>query len=215
MRRSLLLATASVLVFILVSPLLADDFMPPDFRGDQLTCTAVWEFTGEVTHYELWPDSVSCVGDGGFHSLFTALTHADYDTTTLFVNDAGYVYTDTLPSVIQITMNNWVDDYQFKHVWIQITYAGQGQPDVTSVIGADDSSQWGNPYPGEFMTRVDYDATHLAEYWRIQPNPNMDGIDILVPPFTRIDEIVVDTWSTDEPVRDEQRSWGDVKSLYR
>ena len=215
MRRLLLLAAVTVLAAVVVSPLLADDFMPPDFRGDPLTYLAVWEFTNPpVNQYDIDPDFVTDVGDG-YHSLFSAYTHVNYDNATLFWDPTGFIYTTDQPSQIDVELNNWIDDYQFKHVWIQITYSGQGMPTVVDVRGADSSEQWSDPYPGQFVHQIDFDPSHAMDYWIIQPNPNMESILIDIPPFTSIDEIVVDTWSTDEPVGNEQRSWSDVKTLFR
>ncbi len=49
----------------------------------------------------------------------------------------------------------------------------------------------------------------------IRPNPQMEDIVIEVPYCTVIDQIVVDTICSPDPVGDESTSWSDVKALFR
>jgi len=215
MRRFTILTVVSMLALFFVSPLIAEDFMPPDFRGDPLTYTAFWEFTNDPGPADIWPDVVNSVGDG-VHSLFTAQTHTHRDDSVVFWDPTGALYTLAAPGQLAFFLNNWVDPYVFKHIWVQVTYTSQGPaPFVSSVLGADDSLQWPDPYVGYFLNRIDVDANHFVEYWQIQPNPNMEYVYLDLPPFTSIDEVVIDTWSTDEPVDNEGKSWGEVKSLFR
>ncbi len=88
-------------------------------------------------------------------------------------------------------------------------------PFVTEVLGADESLQWPDPYVGYPVNRIDVDNNHFVEYWQIQPNPNMEWIYLDLPAFCQVLEVVIDTWSTDSPVDNEAKSWGEVKSLYR
>jgi hypothetical protein len=215
MRRLIsLLAVLASFVF-LATPLLADDFLPPDFRGDPLSYKAVWEFDTDPGPGDIWPDAVTSVGDG-IHELFTAQTHTHRNTDLVFWDPQGYLYTTDLPGELAFFLNNWVDPYVYKHVWVQITYTAQGQPPcVSGLEGADESSQWSNPYIGCCVYSIEHDANHRVEYWRISPNPNMEYVYVLLPPFTTIDEVVIDTWSTDSVVDAESKSWGELKALYR
>ncbi len=49
----------------------------------------------------------------------------------------------------------------------------------------------------------------------IRPNPQSEDIIIEVPYCTIIDQIVVDTICTPDPVATEDRSWSDIKALFR
>jgi len=215
MRRFLMLTVTTMLAVFFVSPLFADDFMPPDFRGDPLTYTAFWEFTNDPGPGDIWPDLVYSTGDG-VHELFNAQTHTHRDVSVVFWDPDGFLYTLEAPGQLAFFLNNWVDPYVFKHIWIQVTYSSQClAPYVSSVLGADESLQWPDPYVGYFLSRIDWDANHFVEYWKIEPNPNMEYVYLELPPFTTIDEVVIDTWSTDEPVENEGKSWGEVKALFR
>jgi hypothetical protein len=215
MRRFVLLAVASMLAVFFVSPLFAEDFWPPDFRSDPLTYTAYWEFTNDPGPGDIWPDLINSVGYGE-HELFTAVTHAHRDINFVFWDPAGFLFTGDAPGQIDFFLNNWVDVYVYKHIWIQVTYSSLDQPPyVSSVLGADESLQWSDPYIGYFVQRQDVDANHFVEYWQIQPNPNMEHIYLELPPNVSIDEVVIDTWSTDSPVSNEEKSWGGVKALFR
>jgi len=214
MRRLQLLTVASMLTVFFVSPLFAEDFMPPLFRGDPLTYTATWEFLTDPGPGDIWPDTINSVGDG-VHSLFNAQTHTHRDVNFVFWDPAGFLFTQNAPGQLAFFLNNWVDPYQFKHVWIQVTYTSADLPPyVSSVIGADESMQWPDPYIGYPISRIDVDANHFVEHWQIQPNPNMEYVYLELPPHTRIDEVVIDTWSTEHPVSNELKSWGEVKALF-
>lgn len=205
-----------MLTAFFVSPILAEDFLIPDFRGDPLSYTAYWEFDNDPGPGDIWPDVVSSVGDG-IHELFTAQTHTHRNVDLVFWNTEGFLYTLDAPGQLAFFLNNWVDPYNFKHIWIQVTYTAQDQPPyVSTVEGADDSSQWGlDPYPGQFGYRIDVDTNHFVEYWVIMPNPNMEYVYLELPAHVTIDEVVIDTWSTNSSVDSEATSWGGVKSLYR
>ena len=207
MRRLLLLTAALMLAVVLCSPVLADDVLPPGFRGDPLTCLFVWEFTSPpISLYDIDPDTVLYVGDQ-FHELYNYYVHINYLHESLFWDPLGFIYTTDQPTQFTIELNNWIDEYPYKHLWIQVTYGGQGIPTIAGVVSGATID--------EPMGRTDLDANHFVEYWRLQPNPTWERVIVDMPPYTTIDEIVIDTWSTDSPVRAEQRSWGEVKSLYR
>lgn len=215
MRTCLLVTAAAMLAVFFVSPVMAEDFLPPDFRGDPLTYSAFWEFTNDPGPGDIWPDLVNSVGDG-VHELFIAQTHTHRDAQVVFWDPAGSLYTLDQPGQLAFFLTNWIDPYVFKHIWVQVTYTSQGQaPYVSGVEGADDSLQWDDPYIGYPVNRMDVDLNHFVEYWQIMPNPNMEYVYLELPPFTSIDEVVIDTWSTDEPVAIESTSWGEVKSLFR
>jgi hypothetical protein len=215
MRQFLTLAFVCALTICLTTPLFAEDFLPPDFRGDPLSYTAFWEFTNDPGPGDIWPDNVFWTGDG-VHDLFNADTHTHRDINVVFWDPAGFLYTTDAPGQLAFFLNNWVDPYVFKHIWVQVTYSTQTQPPyISAVEGADSSSQWPDPYIGYFVSRNDVDANHFVEYWQIQPNPNMEYVYLELPPFTTIDEVVIDTWSTDSPVDTEDSSWGNLKALFR
>ena len=216
MKHLLILAGASILMLVAVSPLSADDFMPSPARGDPLSYLAIWEFDIDPgPGLDIPPDYVEFWGDG-IHELFDAVTHMHRDPERVFWDPAGYLYTLGMPGELAFFLNNWVDDYPYKHIWVQVTYTTQNCPPcVSHVLGADSSLQWPDPYMGYPMYRIEHDPMHFVEYWQIQRNPNMEYVYLNFPAYTTIDEVVIDTWSTVSEVGNEETTWSGVKSLYR
>ena len=219
--KKILLAVAALLVWTAWA--LADDFLPPDFRGDPLTVTAEWDMTADFTiepysYYNYPPDNLNTVGDGQ-HQLGTAFTHAHFTQTVFWRPDGtgdGVAYTSDLPGQIDFFLVNWTDPYPFKHIWIQITYGGQGVPVVSGVVGPNpETNTWTDPTYGGFQQAIDVNPNQRVEYWILMPNPDREHIYLDLPPFTEVDQVLIDTISTQEPVGNEETSWSGVKALYR
>ena len=196
----------------------ADDFMPPEFRGGELTVMAEWDFTADFTappfnYYNYTPDNLTTVGDG-IHELGDAFTHAHFSETMFWRQ--GEAYTLDAPGQIDFYLVNWIDNYPYKHIWVQITFSGQGAPYVGSVVGpnANDNS-WVNPTYGTPEFSIDVDLNHRVEYWVLRPNPDREHIYLEVPPFTTVEQIVIDTISTPSPVSSEETTFDGLKALYR
>ncbi len=202
------------LSILLAGPILADDFFPPDWRGDILTVQAGWEFDADFMSDpdNVPPDVFNTIGNGLF-DFGDCVTHAHLDSLAWQVDPAdslnGWVINlDDVPHIADFVLENWIDDYEFKHIWIQITWGGQAPPMVVQVIGP-------NPSQGTFMTGFDPDPNHHVEYWVLVPNPDCEAIDIMLPPGTWLDEVVIDTICTQDEVDNESSSWGEVKALFR
>ncbi|HOX24358.1 MAG TPA: hypothetical protein PLL30_01215 [Candidatus Krumholzibacteria bacterium] len=200
---------------------LADDFMPPDWRGDPLTVLAEWEFTVDFTPDPLNvpPENLITAGDGT-HLLGDAWTHAHVGENVFWEVDPGdpndgRAYTLDLPGQIDFFLVNWIDEYEFKHIWIQITYGGQGRPVVSGVLGPNPfDNGWVDPTFGVFQFAIEVDPNHRVESWILMPNPDREHVYVDVPPWTWVDQVVIDTISTPEPVAVESRNWSDVKALF-
>lgn len=209
------------LVALTASLATADDFMPPDWRGDPLSVMVEWDFIADFNPdpMNILPDQLVTVGDG-IHPLGTAWTHAHASDSVHWADDPnqpgdGVAMTDSVPGEIDFFLVNWTDDYEFKHIWIQITYGGEGVPFVTEVVGPNpDDNSWTNPTFGYPRDMFDVDPNHRVEYWMLMPNPDREHIYIHIPPYTWVDQVVIDTISTPEPVATEARTWSDVKGLF-
>ncbi|MBU8870132.1 MAG: hypothetical protein KOO60_04565 [Gemmatimonadales bacterium] len=203
---------------------LADDFMPPEFRGDYLTVMAEWDFLTDWGTGDIPADNLVTVGDGGDHLLGGAWTHThDVFDNLNWVEDPsdpqdGVAMSGANGGQLGFYLVNWIDDYQFKHLWIQITYGGEGVPFVSSVVGPNPlTNSWPDPtygIPGD-VGPFEVDADHRVEYWLLMPNPDREYVYIDIPPFTWVDQVVIDTISTMEPVGAEESSWDSLKALFR
>ncbi len=198
---------------------MADDFLPPEFRGDELTVMAEWDFVTDFTvdpynHYNYPPDQLVTVGDGGAHTLGNAFTHAHF-TDTVFWRP-GEAFTLEEPGQIDFYLVNWIDEYPYKHLWIQITYGGQGTPWVNSVVGPDPmDGSWTNPSYGQLADILPTEPGRRVEYWVLQPNPDREHIYLDIPPYTDVQQILVDTISTPSPVASEPITLDSIKALFR
>lgn len=225
MNRSKKLSLVLLALLVWATCAVADDFMPPEFRGDPLTVTAEWDFIADFTgdpynYYNYPPDYLNTIGDG-IHALGTAVTHAHFSETVFHGADPndpddGIAYTLDAPGQIDFFLVNWTDPYPYKHIWIQITYAGQGVPQISSVVGPNpQTNTWTDPTFGRFEYAIEANPNQRVEYWILMPNPDREHIYLELPPFTEVDQVLIDTVSTESPVGTEETSWSGVKALYR
>ena len=206
------LCFAFALIFALGTTVQADDFNPPPWRGGPLTVQAEWEFTLPDL-YDVVPEYLVTVGDG-IHSLGTAWTHG-HPTDLFWEPDPnepgdGRAYSGAIPGTLDLFLVNWEDLYDYKYIWVQITYGGQGVPVVYEVV----APPWENPVFGMPVWSWEGVGRRIEE-WVIAINPNREYVNIEFPPFTWVDQIVVDTISTQGPTSVEDSSWGQIKALYR
>lgn len=197
---------------------LADDFMPPEFRGDELTVMAEWDFLQNFTiepydYYNYPPDQLVTVGDG-IHELGDAFTHAHF-TETMFWRE-GEAYTLDQWGQIDFYVVNWTDPYPYKHLWIQITFRGAGVPYVGSIIAPNpQTGSWTDPSEGSPQDRIEVNPNQRVEYWVLQPNPDREHIYLDVPPDTVVEQVLIDTISTPSPVSADETTLDGIKALFR
>lgn len=209
-----------LLAMVAISPVLADDFLPPDWRGDPLTVMVEWNFATDFNPdpMNILPDNLQTVGDG-IHQLGDAFTHAHASEEVVWVGEDGLwgiARTYELHGEIDFFLVNWVDDFEFKHIWIQLTYGGLGVPIVSGINGPNPySGGWTDPTVGQFVSSMEIDETHRVEYWLLIPNPDREHIYVTLPPHTWLDQIVIDTISTQDPIAVENETWSGVKTLFR
>ena len=77
---------------------------------------------------------------------------------------------------------------------MQITYGGQGVPQVYEVI----APPWGDEIYGTWVETIDYGPGQRIERWLLQPNPDREFVNIEIPPSTWIDEVIIDTISSND-----------------
>ena len=200
---------------------LADDFLPPDWRGDPLTVLVAWDFDWDFTDdpMNIGADTLVTVGDG-IHELNDVFVHAHASATVGWETDPdepwdGRAYTGDAPGEIDFFLGNWFDEYEFKHIWVQLTFGGQGLVQVVDVVAPNpDTGGWTDPVHGALNEAFQVDPAHRIETWVLMPNPDREHIYVSLPPFSYLDQIVIDTISTNDPIAAEARSWSDVKNLF-
>jgi hypothetical protein len=211
------------LATVFCGPVLAEDFMPPPWRDDPLTVVATWEFTLDFNPdpMTILPDVLVTVGDG-IHEFHHDLTHAHANEFVFWQQDPddpdnGRAATQEDPGEMAFYLANWVDDYLYKHIWVQFHFGGQGVPFVAEVVGPnvmDDT--WDQPVQyGQPLGSYEIDPNRRVEYWLLEPNPNREFVYVHIPSFTWLDQIVIDTISTNDVIRTESETWSGVKNLFR
>ena len=206
-----------LIVVVLAWPAVGDDFDPPGWRGDPLTVRAEWDFqTPAGWNTNIAPDSIedplnaeSWVGDGVHPSHndppWNGFTHchAGYDS----INEVYTVAWEPDPQqpndgrvigvypggYLDCFVENFVDDYPDKYVWVQITYGGQGVQ-VSGVIGHPEGAP---DEDGLLVSEADDGTGRRREIWLLHPNPVNESIYISIPPGTWVDQLVIDTISLD------------------
>jgi hypothetical protein len=54
-----------------------------------------------------------------------------------------------------------------------------------------------------------------VEFWHLPYNPDREYVNVELPPFTWIDQVWIETISTNGTIATEYSTWGEVKSLFR
>ncbi len=203
-----------LILFVLlafVTPVMADDLFPPDFRYDPLWYYAEWDpftngdFNGFYADYEASQDDND--PNTYLHTGFS--THLDFDPTPgwAMAPGGGGFWNPLDHATFVANVVNWIDWEPEKLLRIQVTFVdtlSNGPPMITDVLGYD--VPVGGPYGGglfgEFGPMV-LDLDPLREYyyedWFIEPNPDWEQIQFILPMGTIVEQIVIDTVSVPEP----------------
>lgn len=213
MLKVLVCCVTGVLLALAALPAAAHDVCPPWFRGDPLSVYAEWEFVGSDLHDDE-PDTMYWIGDGVHEFNLSCYTHTHaYDV--YWEEDPtdptdGRVYTQSVPGRLDFFVCNFIDGYPYKYIWIQITYGGDGVPFVYETV----APPWDNPYYGELIRVVPCESGQRVESWVLPLNPDREFVKVEIPPFTWVDQVIIETVSTlYSPVED--MSWGSIKAMYR
>jgi hypothetical protein len=206
-----------VLLLLGASAVLADDFSPAPWRGQPLTVAAEWEFINpDLT--DLPPDYFNNIGDG-VHEWLDCYVHTHpqnvyWEEDPADPND-GRAVTAEVPGQLLFFLCNWIDDYEYKYIWVQITYGGEGVPYIYEVVAPNEATNdWPDPVMGQ-PEDVGGLPGYAVEFWVLPYNPDREYVNMEIPPNTWVDQVWIETISTREPIATEKSSWGRVKSLYR
>lgn len=197
--------TIALLVMIsLVTPAMADDLFPPDYRGLPLSYQAEWDqFTNGTFGTGIYTDYENSVDDTdpatNLHTGFS--THLDFDPTpgwTLIPAQGGGFYNPTANATFVANVVNWIDWEPLKELRVQVTYTdgGFGAPAITAVLGYDVPT--GGPYVGSWVgggTGFGPQGQYYFEDWIIVPNPDWEQIQFSLPMGTIVEQLVIDSVS--------------------
>jgi hypothetical protein len=207
----------AVLVVAGATAVFADDFAPAPWRGQPLTVAAEWDFSTSNT-IDVPPDYLNFVGDG-IHPYNDCFGHTHFQNVFWQPNpndpNDGRAYTTDLPGQLLFFNCNFIDDFQHKYIWAQITYGGAGVPFVYEVVAPNAvTNEWEFPVLGTLVERT-LGSGHNVEFWHLPYNPDREYVNIELPPFTWIDQVWIETISTNGSIATEYSTWGEVKSLFR
>jgi len=223
MQRYLIMLAAAVLMVGLAAPALADDFQPASFRGEDLTVAAEWEFISQSL-IDLPPSYINWIDDGvhEYNESCYVHTHPNQVFWAADPNEPGdgIAYTNDIPGQLDFFLCNFIDDYDFKYVWVQITYGETmpgmgGIPYIYEVVAPNEvTNGWENAVYGMQIEFADMPPMYRTELWILPYNPDREFVNLWIPPHTYIDQIWIETIST-PVVPNEDVTWGQLKSLYR
>ncbi len=188
----------------------ADDFAPPEFRGDNLSVQAEWEFN----------DGGANPSDPSFYNQVPGENNEQVSDDTLRTasmtnmtwsngpdNDGRWT-ADANGGNITFDLTNWVDSMSLKQISVQTTFGPdvegtEDNPFVWQITAVDNEI---GTVPQE---NINYQFTeaypapeglgYLQEMWQIEPNPDYEQIVLSVPEGTFVDQVMIDTVSLPEP----------------
>lgn len=217
--KKLLLA---LVLMAIVTPAMADDFAPPEYRGWPLSYTAEWDvFTNGTFGTGIYTDAESFTDDYDDPStyLYNGFgTHIDFgpEGTWSLTPPEGGGFHNTTDATFQASVVNWVDLMPEKWLRIQVTFNDvllNGPPVVTGVTGYSPVSGDG-PHLSIPVASVPVDSTHFYEDWIIIPNPDWEAIEFFLPAGTIVEQLIIDTVSP-EPASMSLLALGAVALLRR
>jgi len=176
-------------VILVFSTAVADDYNPPDWRGDLGTTYAKWSFD----------DGTNPSGpETGWVNPFGAPTlevTGQLPLTEWKADDLGHQGVWKFEDYIQIEIANYDIDNPIKEIWIQVTYQadsiGQGLPlEISTNPGLTSI---------ELVDQEAVDAFYYSETYSVilSPNPSFETIFIEPRNCTAyVDQVVIDTICT-------------------
>ena len=192
------------LVLLFAGAAVADDFAPPDFRGDPLSYTVEWDaFTqGDFSAGIYWDaESYTDDSDPATYLYDQFSTHLDFDDPDGWAwypdSQGGGIYNPDRNASFAAKVINWVDWLPEKKLRVQVIWTGTSFPFISSISGFGPVSG-GEPHL-EGQSDSSNEIGRFWEDWVISPNPDWEQVEFYVPQGTIIEQIVIDTISLPEP----------------
>jgi len=189
--KTLVTLCAVMLVMLAIGTARANDYNPPDWRGEPLTTYQRWEF-GTADNPAIPEDDYT--NPLGIPILAVGGAYPD---TVWLSEDMGHFGVWFFQDSITIQIANFDNDNPLKEIWMQLTYSPQigGEP----VVLTDPDYTWIAPSDEQAIDAYYWQMTyHIG----IEPNPSLETITI-EPPASGgglyLDELVIDTICVPEP----------------
>jgi hypothetical protein len=179
---------------VLINTARADDACAPDWRGDPHTTFSIWEFdtsdnpTGPDSWYYLPGDYTPALTSPTL-TVSGSVLHKDFD----YDKEGVWKFEGS----IQVDLDNFDEENDYKEIWLQLTYYASGEPDVYVEVGED-------TIVGTRLFPVEPSGTdgYVFGVWQIIIEPNPSSEVLFITPrdcTTYMDEIVIDTICIPEP----------------
>lgn len=186
--KKILLIFAALVAVLAVSTAWADDLNPPGWRGDDRTLHVEWSF-GENNPNPM-PDVLETTLTDPIATCAVAGEQPFTNYESEYLGRQGvYKYED----YIRIELSNFPDEFDYKLIWLQITYT-EDEPYIITDPAATSREL-------EQLLDLGDGWFHATYSIIIEPNPPSEVIFISPIPCAQfVDQIVIDTICIPEPV---------------
>ncbi len=172
-------------------PLLADDFNPPSWRGNDTSLTAEWEILSDTN--PLPPDGplTSMSGTSGIYT-----TELETWDTSWQTGDGDGELIWSARNSFKITMDNFADSSDEMLIWLQMTGAWTAAPEIVIVRGYGVDEGW---VFGDETAPLASGASSTQAWWLYSLAPSTDKVEVWGDCLagTTLDQVVMDI--TPEP----------------
>jgi len=173
---------------------MADDVMPPPWRGQWSTTSQIWEFT-DPNPGPLPPYGPAPGGMPPLPSTELIVTPGPGMDWIEFDQESGRIGIWPLSGWIDVIVDNHEPPNEVKYVWVQLTWRSQDGASIPELHSLDPAPFLGPDIVDEIDQGFGWKTTIYK--WEIRPNP-IDEL-FTIEGMIDVDQLVVDTWCIPEP----------------
>jgi hypothetical protein len=198
MRLPSAVAFGLLICVVAAGPALADDLLPPDWRGAPSSTLQIWEFPTDDNPVE--PDVSANPFGTALATIYGEFEFPNRDTFWI-AEDYGHVGVWNIGGSIGLEIPNDPEPRAQKLIRLQLTYDGGPPPEPAPRIDVV-AAAGGVVTDFQLVEQIILDDVYVHDTYDIvlEPNPNSETIWVL-PRYCQIyiDQIVVDTLCVPEP----------------